>query len=176
MNLNKSLSLREIADTPVQVSAPPARLNHRRNAVGADEHREVYLLSYVGVTGFCMGLLYLVLHTWLNLSYVVVHVAMAAVAALLTVSFLIAFLTAKLPSAEQRFIARQRCGFWLVLTVGLLVAAAFAWLSRSPGWRGWLVSGLVFLGAAVVGTIASWLGYRISLNWFGPRARPDRRG
>jgi len=24
MNLNKSLSLREIADTPVQVSAPPA--------------------------------------------------------------------------------------------------------------------------------------------------------
>ena len=142
----------------------------------SNERRGVYAVAYAVGLGVWAGIPYVVLHSWLRLSYRIVGAAIGFAEAVLTAGFLIAFFTATLPTAEQRLIARAKCGLCLTLTVGLLVDAAFAWLSRGPGLRGWLLSGAVFSVTALVVGAASWLGYRMSLNWFLRRVWPDRRG
>jgi hypothetical protein len=111
-----------------------------------------------------MGLLYLILHEWLSLSNRVVAGVMLSVAVLLTVSFLMVFLTASIPSSEQRLAARLKYALALALALELGAAGIFAWMIHFPSWRGWLVSGSAFLVAAAGGGIASWAAYRRSLK------------
>ena len=132
--------------------------------VDADENRRLILLTYAGSTAFHMVVLYLVLHTWLDLSSSWVWGAMLAAALFLTAIFLIGFLAARLPSPEERLIARLRYLFRLLSVLGLAFVATLSWIIHTPGWRGWLQAVAIFVCATLWGGFIGWMAYRNSLE------------